>query len=52
MPSSINTTMHGVRGFLRFAHIDGLIPADPPSTHGYPRSTTTRHLPKASTGSS
>ena len=29
MPSSINTTMHAVRGFFRFAHIDGLIPSDP-----------------------
>src|SRR6188472_4252279 len=29
MPSSINTMMHGVRGFFRFAHIDGLIAADP-----------------------
>jgi site-specific recombinase XerD len=29
MPSSINTMMHGVRGFFRVAHIDGLIPADP-----------------------
>jgi integrase len=29
MPSSINTMMHSVRGFFRFAHIDGLIPADP-----------------------
>ncbi len=29
MASSINTMMHGVRGFFRFAHIDGLIPADP-----------------------
>ena len=29
MPPSINTMMHGVRGFFRFAHIDGLIPADP-----------------------
>ena len=27
--SSINTMMHGVRRFFRFAHIDGLIPADP-----------------------
>jgi site-specific recombinase XerD len=39
MASSINTMMHGVRGFFRFAHIDGLIPADPavyarlPKTH-------------------
>jgi hypothetical protein len=29
MSSSINTMMHGVRGFFRIAHIDGLIPADP-----------------------
>jgi site-specific recombinase XerD len=29
MPSSINTMMHGVRGVFRFAHIDGVIPADP-----------------------
>jgi len=27
--SSINTMLHGVRGFFRFAHIDGLIGADP-----------------------
>jgi len=25
----VNTMMHGVRGFFRFAHIDGLIAADP-----------------------
>jgi site-specific recombinase XerD len=29
MASSTNTMMHGVRGFFRFAHIDGMIPADP-----------------------
>lgn len=29
MDSSVVTMMHGVRGFFRFAHIDGLIPADP-----------------------
>jgi integrase/recombinase XerD len=29
MASSTNTTLHGVRGYLRFAHIDRLIPADP-----------------------
>jgi integrase/recombinase XerD len=29
MPSSVNTSMHAVRGFFRFAHIDGLIPSDP-----------------------
>src|SRR3954452_23589475 len=27
--SSVNTMMHGVRGFFRFAHIDGLITCDP-----------------------
>lgn len=27
--SSVNTMMNGVRGFFRFAHIDGLIPGDP-----------------------
>src|SRR4051794_16251407 len=26
---SVNTSMHAVRGFFRFAHIDGLIPSDP-----------------------
>jgi site-specific recombinase XerD len=29
MPSSINTMMHGIRGYFRFAHIDGLTPYDP-----------------------
>jgi len=29
LPSSVNTTMHGVRGYFRYAHIDGLIAADP-----------------------
>ncbi len=29
MDSSINTMMHGVRGFFRFAHVDGLVAADP-----------------------
>lgn len=29
MDSSINTMMHAVRGFFRFAHVDGLISADP-----------------------
>lgn len=29
MDSSIVTMMHGVRGFFRFAHIDGVITADP-----------------------
>jgi integrase/recombinase XerD len=29
MDPSVVTMMHGVRGFFRFAHIDGLVPADP-----------------------
>ena len=29
MDSSVVTTMHAVRGFFRFAHIDGLITSDP-----------------------
>jgi hypothetical protein len=29
MDSSVVTMMHGVRGYFRFAHIDGLIPSDP-----------------------
>jgi integrase/recombinase XerD len=29
MASSVNTSMHAVRGFFKFAHIDGLIASDP-----------------------
>jgi integrase/recombinase XerD len=29
MDSTVTTMMHGVRGFFRFAHIDGLLPSDP-----------------------
>jgi integrase/recombinase XerD len=29
MTSTVNTMMHAVRGYFRFAHIDGLITADP-----------------------
>ncbi|WP_420813432.1 tyrosine-type recombinase/integrase [Nocardioides albidus] len=29
MASSVVTLMHGVRGYFRFAHIDGLTPTDP-----------------------
>lgn len=29
MASSVNTAMHAVRGYFRFAHIDGLVLADP-----------------------
>ena len=40
MASSVNTSMHAVRGLFRFAHIDGLIVSDPavyarlPKIHG------------------
>jgi len=40
MASSVNTMMHAVRGYFRFAHIDGLIVSDPsvyarlPKIHG------------------
>lgn len=46
MDSSIVTMMHGVRGYFRFAHIDGLIRLTQRSTHGYRRSTATSHTPK------
>lgn len=29
MASSVNTCMHGIRGYFKFAHIDGQIPGDP-----------------------
>lgn len=29
MVSTINTNMHGIKGYFRFAHIDGQIPSDP-----------------------
>ncbi len=29
MDSSVNTMMHAVRGYFRFAHIDGVVPSDP-----------------------
>lgn len=29
MASSVNTMMHAVRGYFRFAHIDGLSVSDP-----------------------
>src|ERR1035437_7082408 len=29
MDSSVVTLMHAVRGYFRFAHIDGLVPSDP-----------------------
>jgi site-specific recombinase XerD len=50
--SSINTMMHGVRGFFRFAQIDGLIAADPAVHARLPKSTATSPAPKVWTGSS
>jgi integrase/recombinase XerD len=37
MDSSVNTMMHAVRGFFRFAHIDRIIPADPADPAVYAR---------------
>ena len=50
--SSVNTIMHGVRGFFRFAHIDGLITADPAVYARLRRSIPMSPAPKAWTGSS
>lgn len=52
MDSSVSTTMHAIRGYFRFAHIDGLIPSDRPSTPGSRRFIVTSPAPKASTDSS
>lgn len=48
--SSINTMLHGVRGFFRFGTSTDGSPPTPPSTPGCPRSTPTRHAPRVSTG--
>jgi site-specific recombinase XerC len=52
MDSSVVTKMHAVRGYFRFAHIDGLILDRPTlrSTRGCRRCTATSHAPKAWTG--
>jgi hypothetical protein len=47
MGSSVNTSMHAVRGFFRFAHIDGLIVSAPPATRAFRRFTATSPAPKA-----
>jgi site-specific recombinase XerD len=52
MASSTNTMMHGVRGFFRFAHIDGGSRPTPPSTRGCRRCTPTSPGLTAWTGSS
>jgi len=50
--SSVVTMVHGVRGFFRYAHIDGTISSDPRSMHACPRSTATSPALKAWIGSS
>jgi site-specific recombinase XerD len=53
MDSTVVTMMHGVRGFVRFAHIDGASsPRTRPSTRGCRRCTTTSPAPRAWTSSS
>lgn len=48
MDCSVTTMMHAVRGYFRFAHIDGLIPAPtPPSTPGCPECIGTSCAPRA-----
>jgi integrase/recombinase XerD len=44
--------MHGVRGFFRFAHIDGLIPADPAVCARLPMVHCDESRTRAWTGSS
>jgi len=50
--SSVNTMMHGVRGFFRFAHIDGLITADPAVYARLPKIHTDDPASRAWTASS
>jgi integrase/recombinase XerD len=51
MDSSVVSMMNGVRGFFRFAHIDGVIAADT-CTPGCRKFSVTSRAPKALTGSS
>jgi site-specific recombinase XerD len=46
MASSVSTSMHAIRGFFRFAHIDGLTVSDPPSTRACRRFTATSPAPR------
>jgi hypothetical protein len=52
MDSSVVTMMHAVRGFFRFAHIDGLIVSDPAVYARLPRSIATSPAPRDWTDSS
>jgi site-specific recombinase XerD len=46
MDSSVNTMMHAVRGYFRFAHIDGTIPADPAVYARLPKVHRDSHAPR------
>jgi hypothetical protein len=50
LDSSVVTVMHAIRGFFRFAHIDGLISSDPVSTPDCRRCIATSPAPRAWTG--
>ncbi|MDP9443562.1 MAG: hypothetical protein M3P83_04100 [Actinomycetota bacterium] len=52
MDSSIDTMMHGFRGFFRFAHIDGPIPPDPAVYVRLPKIHSDESGPRGWTGSS
>jgi len=52
MATSVTTSMHAVRGFFRFAHIDGLIVSDPAVYARLPKVHATSPAPRAWTGSS
>ena len=52
MDSSVVTMMHAVRGFFRFAHIDGLIVSEPAVDARLPNIHPMSPEPRASTGSS
>jgi site-specific recombinase XerD len=52
MDSSVVTTMHAVRGYFRFAHIDGLIGSDPAVYAKLPKIHRDDPAPRGLTGSS
>ncbi len=52
MDSSVNTMMHAVLGYFRFAHIDGLIGFDPAVYARLPKVHRDEGAPRAWTGSS
>jgi site-specific recombinase XerD len=52
MDSSVVSMLCSVRGFFKFAHIDGLIPADPAVYARLPKVQRDESRPRAWTGSS